>query len=193
MTFILSVIIAYLLGSISTSILVSKYLKLPDPRTEGSKNAGATNMLRVGGKKPAIYALVGDVLKGVIAVLIGMLFHISGPALAFVGLAAVVGHMFPVFFGFKGGKGVATTAGVMLVLSFWVTLFLLATWVIVLLLSRYVSLASIVTAVAMPIYLLISGNAQYAFPTFLIAVLVVWKHWSNIERLRNGTENKAKF
>ena len=108
MSVIIALIIAYLLGSVSSSILVSKFFKTPDPRTEGSGNAGATNVLRLAGKKPALFTMVGDIVKGLIAVWIGHILHLHAFWLGLVGLAAVVGHIYPVWFGFKGGKGVAT-------------------------------------------------------------------------------------
>ncbi len=193
MGFIISIILAYLIGSISCAILAAKYLKLPDPRTQGSGNAGATNLARLGGKQAAIYVLIGDALKGLIAVLIGRLFHVHGLGLGFVALAAVVGHVYPLYFKFKGGKGVATAIGGILALSFWGAVFLIATWIIVALIFRYASLASLVTAVAAPIYLLIGGRGAYFFPVLLITVLIIWKHWANIDRLRKGTESKIQF
>ncbi|WP_423064073.1 glycerol-3-phosphate 1-O-acyltransferase PlsY [Candidiatus Paracoxiella cheracis] len=193
MGFLFSIIIAYLLGSISTAVIVSKMLKLPDPRKEGSGNPGATNVLRLGGKQAAIYVLIGDALKGLIAVIIGRLLHVDGISLGFVALVAVIGHVFPIFFKFKGGKGVATSLGAILGLSFWVAIFLIATWVIVALIFRYASVAALITAIAAPIYMLIAGHGNYAFPVLLITVLIIWKHWENIDRLRKGTEGKIKF
>jgi len=191
--FLISVIIAYLLGSVSCAVIVSKIMKLPDPRKEGSGNPGATNVFRLGGKKAAIYVLIGDALKGLIAVIIGRLFHVDGILLGFVALAAVIGHVFPIFFKFKGGKGVATSIGAILGLSFWVGIFLIATWIIVALIFRYASVAALITAIAAPIYMLIAGRGGFAFPVLLITILIIWKHWENINRLRKGTEGKIKF
>lgn len=193
MGFIISAIIAYLLGSISCAVLVTRFLKLPDPRTQGSGNAGATNVLRTSGGKAGILVLIGDMLKGLIAILIALLFHVKGAALGFVGLAAVIGHVYPVFFGFKGGKGVATAAGVLLPLSLVTFVFVLITFGIVMFVTRYVSLASMIGAIAAPIYLLIGGNYIYFLPFAFIAALIIWNHRSNIERLRAGTEPKATF
>lgn len=193
MGFIFSIIIAYLLGSLSCAILTAKFLNLPDPRTQGSGNAGATNVLRSNGTKAGIIVLVGDLVKGVIAVAIGIWLNQSGIALGFVALAAVVGHVFPVYFGFKGGKGVATAAGTLLVISFWTCIFVLLTWALILFFTRYVSLASIIGAIAAPIYLLVGGNFIYFLPFLIIAALIVWKHMDNINRLRSGSENKIKF
>lgn len=193
MGFIISIIVAYLIGSISCAIITAKLLKLPDPRTQGSGSAGATNMLRVGGKQAAITVLIGDALKGLIAVLIGRLFHLHGVELGFVALVVVIGHVFPLYFKFKGGKGVATAIGAILGLSFWVAIFLIATWIIVALIFRYASVAGIVSAIAAPIYMLIGHHGDYFFPLLLIAILIIWKHWENIQRLRQGTEGKLDF
>lgn len=187
-----SLVIAYLLGSISFSDIVTKAMKLPDPRTQGSGNAGATNVYR-GNKKAGILVLIGDVLKGVIAVAIGYAFRLHGAAIGFVALAAVLGHIFPVFYKFKGGKGVATAAGTLLIVSFWTFIFVMITWAIVLFVTRYVSLASMVAAIAAPIYLLIGGNFAFFFPYAIIAVLIIWKHSNNIQRLREGVETRINF
>jgi len=173
--------------------LVAKFLNLPDPRTQGSGNAGATNMLRTSGTKAGIMVLIGDVLKGIIAIVIGYLFHVKGFGLGLVGLAAVIGHIFPLFFKFKGGKGVATAAGALLAISFWTFIFVLISWGIVLFITRFVSLASIIAGLAAPIYLLIGGNYVFFVPFALVSALIIWKHSSNIQRLRAGTEGKVKF
>lgn len=193
MAFIASLVIAYLIGSISCAVLVAKHFKLPDPREEGSGNAGATNMLRLGGNKVALLVLVGDLLKGVIALVIAIVLQVHGLALGFVGLAAVLGHIFPVFFKFQGGKGVATAAGVLLPISFLTFLFAAVTWGVVLFVTRFVSLSSIIAVIAAPIYLLIGGNYVYFLPFALIAAVIVWKHRENIQRLRAGTESKIDF
>lgn len=193
MAFVISIILAYLIGSISSAIIVAKLMKLPDPRTQGSGNPGATNILRLGGKQAAIAVLVGDTLKGLIAVLIGRLFHLHGVDLGFVALVAVIGHVFPLYFKFQGGKGVATAIGAILGLSFWVAIFLMATWLIIAFVLRYSSLAAIISAVAAPIYMLIAGHSNYFFPILLMAILIIWRHWENIQRLRNGTESKIQF
>lgn len=193
MGFIASAVIAYLIGSVSCAMLVAKFLKTGDPRTQGSGNAGATNMLRIAGKKAGLIVLGGDALKGLLAVLVGVIFQVKGMALGFVGLAAVVGHVYPVFYKFKGGKGIATTAGVLLPLSFMTFLFAAVTWGVVLFVTRFVSLSSLVAALATPIYLLIGGNFPYFLPFAAIAGLIVWKHLDNIKRLRAGTEPKFDF
>lgn len=190
MGFIASVVIAYLLGSVSCAILVAKLFNLPDPRTHGSGNAGATNVFRVGGKKAGLYVLLGDVLKGLLALVIAILFGVHGMALGFVALAAVAGHVYPVFFGFKGGKGVATAAGALFVISFWTLIFVVIVFALVLYFTRFVALASIAAVIAALIFLLIGGNYVYFFPFLLIAALIIWRHKDNIERMRAGTENK---
>lgn len=193
MSNIIALIIAYLLGSLNSAVLISKYLKLPDPRTSGSGNAGATNILRTMGKNQAIMVLLGDALKGIIAVLLARMFGVQGFILGLVALAAVAGHVFPVFFKFKGGKGVATMMGATLILTPLVGVFSIAVWVVIAFLLRYASLASIVAAICAPLFMLIFGNHQYAFPLLLVAALIIWRHWDNIERLRNGTETKISL
>lgn len=190
---IIALIIAYLLGSLNSAVLISKYLKLPDPRSTGSGNAGATNMLRSFGQNKAFLVLVGDVLKGVLAILIARIFGVQGFMLGLVALAVVVGHVFPIFFKFKGGKGVATMIGATFILTFWVGLFTAVVWVVIALLLRFASLASLVASICAPLFMLIFGNHQYAFPLLLVAALIIWKHWGNIEKLRNGTESKIEF
>lgn len=193
MSNILGVIIAYLLGSISCAILISKYLKLPDPRHEGSGNPGASNILRTAGKNKAVLVLAGDILKGLLAVLIARVIGVQGFMLGIVAVAAVAGHVFPLFFKFKGGKGVATMVGALIMLSFWTGLLVAAVWIAVAFIFRFASLASLIAAVCAPIFMLIFGSHLYAFPVLLITALVVWKHMGNIKRLMNGTEAKIQF
>jgi glycerol-3-phosphate acyltransferase PlsY len=193
MAAIISIIIAYLLGSFSTSIILAKIMKLPDPRTQGSGSAGATNILRTMGRDKAILVLIGDVVKGLIAVLIGRIFGVHGVMLGFVALAAVIGHVFPLYFKFKGGKGVATAIGSIIMLNLWVGIVMIIAWILVAFFSRYASLASMIAVILAPICSLIFGSAHYAFPTLLIAILVIWKHMDNINRLRAGTENKIEL
>ncbi|MCH9769370.1 MAG: glycerol-3-phosphate 1-O-acyltransferase PlsY [Gammaproteobacteria bacterium] len=190
---IIFMIIAYLLGSLSMAIILSKYLKFPDPRNEGSGNAGATNVLRTVGKDKAIMVLIGDILKGLIAVLLARLFGVQGFMLGLVAFAAVIGHMYPVFFGFKGGKGVATAMGTIIVLSLWVGIVAAIVWVAIAFILRYASLASLIAAAAAPILMLIFGHMVYFIPVLLIAGAIFWKHKDNIRRLKTGTENKINF
>ena len=189
-TFLISIIIAYVLGSISCSILLAKYVKLPDPRDVGSGNAGTINMLRTAGRNKAILVLAGDALKGIIAVFIGRILGQQGFALGLVAFAAVVGHIYPIFFKFRGGKGVATAIGSILVLNFWVGIVAIILWAIVAAVLRYASVASLVATVVSPFLFLIFGHFGYFIPTLLIAALIVFKHWKNIERLREKTEPK---
>jgi len=191
--FIISLAIAYLLGSINSAIIVCKLMNLPDPRSQNSGNPGATNVLRVGGKQAAAIVLLGDVLKGFIPVLLASLFGLGGMAVALVALAAVIGHIFPLFFKFEGGKGVATMLGAILVLSFWLALLVFIVWVGVTAISRYVSLGSITAAIAAPVLTLFISNAGYFFPLGAIALLIIWRHMENIKRLSKGTEDKLKF
>ncbi len=193
MTAIIAIVIAYLLGSLSTSIILSKVLKTADPRTQGSGNAGATNVLRILGKQQAIIVLIGDILKGAIAVWIGHLLHVRGFMLGIVGLAAVIGHVYPLYFKFKGGKGVATAIGVTLALSFISGILMAAAWLAVAFALRYSSLASLIAVILAPIFLLIFSHASYFIPSVLIALLIIWLHKENIDRLRNKTEGKIQF
>lgn len=193
MTAIISIIIAYLIGSLSSSIILAKITGQSDPRTQGSGNAGATNVLRTQGKKQAIIVLAGDIIKGVVAVLIGYCLKVSSIALGFVGLAAILGHIFPLFFEFKGGKGVATGLGVICTLSPITGLIALIGWIITAAITRYASLASLVAAAIAPLATFFVGNLHQTLPLFLIAVAIFWKHHANIQRLRNGTESKINL
>lgn len=187
------VFVGYLLGSISTGILLSKLLHLTDPRNAGSNSAGATNMLRIGGKKIALITLIGDCLKGVIAISLAKMLGVSELALGLVCIAVFVGHLFPVFFNFQGGKGIATALGICLTLHWTLGFLLLWIWIIVFLLFRYSSLASIVAAIMAPIL------GAYWLPTPLVLTLVVltllilWKHSSNIQRLLSRQEPKVRL
>lgn len=185
-------ILAYLLGSLSSAIIVCKLYGLPDPRTEGSKNPGATNVLRLSNKKTAAMVLVGDLLKGLMAVLLGRLFGLSEYLLAWTAFAAVIGHIFPVFFHFKGGKGVATAFGGILALSWPIAIICLALWLLIAKISRYSSLAALTSTIAAPIlsFFIIPSTS---LPLFLIAILLFWTHRQNIQRLKNKTESKITF
>lgn len=193
LSLLLSIVIAYALGSVSSAVIISKVMGLPDPREEGSGNAGATNVLRVGGKAAGSYVMVADILKGVVAIILAHVVGASGIQIGFAALAVVMGHIFPVFFGFKGGKGVATMLGALLIMSFFTAIVLAIVWLVVAVLTRYASLASVVAAVAMPIMILVFGHGADFFPLLIVAAVVIWKHWGNIERLRAGTEPKINF
>jgi glycerol-3-phosphate acyltransferase PlsY len=186
--FVFFMIFAYLSGSLSTAILLAKVFRLPDPRSAGSGNPGATNMLRMGGKKLAIFVLMGDLLKGFLVVFIAT-FLLSPLQAGWVGLLAVVGHMYPIFFQFKGGKGVATGAGVVLALSLPLGALVLATWVGVAFLFRYSSLAAIISTIFAPVYAFWL-NKEAIIPVMLISVLILYRHYGNMRRLIEGSESK---
>jgi glycerol-3-phosphate acyltransferase PlsY len=180
---------AYLLGSISSAIIVSRILDLPDPRSEGSKNPGATNVLRLGGKKAAAITLLGDLLKGLIPVSIAQIVGGSGELIAATGVAAFAGHLYPVFFGFKGGKGVATSLGVLTGFSWTTGLSVLATWLLVALLSRISSLSALVAAGLAPVFVwLWLKDVALTLAAVVLAMLLLWRHSANIKRILNGTE-----
>jgi glycerol-3-phosphate acyltransferase PlsY len=186
---------AYLLGSLSFAVMVSRAMGLSDPRSYGSKNPGATNVLRSGNKAAALVTLALDALKGyapVLAVLlVGPRYGLGETTAAFVGLAAFVGHVWPVFFGFKGGKGVATAAGAIMAIHPLLGVFTLASFGLVLAFSRYVSLASIVAALFAPFYqALIWGVEPGLLALVAISLLLVWRHEGNIRKLLAGTENR---
>jgi glycerol-3-phosphate acyltransferase PlsY len=182
---------AYLLGSISFGILISRAFGLPDPRTVGSGNPGATNVLRSGKKAAAVLTLLGDMAKGWLAVWLALHYGMLMWVVSAVGLAVVIGHLYPIFYGFKGGKGVATALGVMLAISLWLGLAAVITWVLVFAVSRYSSLASITAAALAPVYayfLLGPPYKDYVWTTLVLALLLVWRHHGNIQKLLKGTE-----
>lgn len=185
------IVVAYLLGSISSAVLTCRLLKLPDPRLSGSKNPGATNVLRIGGKKAAIMTLLGDVLKGVIPVLLAKWAGLNSLGLALVTLAAFLGHLFPIFFGFKGGKGVATALGCMLALAWPVGVALIVTWLSVAILFRYSSLAALVASLLGPFYTwYFTANWAYILVVSVISLMLIDRHRSNIKKLWAGQESK---
>jgi len=188
------IIAAYLAGSISSAILVSKLVGLPDPRANGSGNPGATNVLRLGGKKAAALTLLGDMLKGLAPVLIAKYLGLPPLALAGVALAAFLGHLCPVFFGFRGGKGVATFLGVLLGLSWWVGGAVILTWLIIALLTRYSSLAALSAAFLAPLYLhWIGAPAEFMLAGVIMTTFLLWRHQGNIRNLLSGTEARIKL
>jgi acyl phosphate:glycerol-3-phosphate acyltransferase len=179
---------AYALGSISFAIMVSRLMRLPDPRSYGSRNPGATNVLRTGKKAAAVLTLFGDGGKGWAAV---WLAGVLGGDIAVAGLAVFLGHLYPVFHRFQGGKGVATAAGVLFGFNGWLGLAALATWVVVALAFRYSSLASLAAAVAGPFYAWFLGEeGRVVIVVALLAVLLAWRHRENISRLAAGTESR---
>jgi glycerol-3-phosphate acyltransferase PlsY len=200
MTTLIFVICAYLLGSVSFAVLMSKAFGLADPRTYGSGNPGATNVLRSGKKAAAVLTLIGDAAKGWLAVFLAIHFasHDGGGLLmvALVALAVFLGHVFPVFLKFKGGKGVATALGVLLALNVWMGLAVLATWVLVAVVFRYSSLAALVAAIMAPVFaMLLKQHGEYLRPELVLAIaimsmLLIWRHKGNIGNLMTGKESK---
>jgi glycerol-3-phosphate acyltransferase PlsY len=196
----LATLAAYLIGSLSFAVLVSRLMGLNDPRTYGSKNPGATNVLRSGNKAAAIVTLLLDALKGWLPVVVvkvwGEAWGLGDGTVALVGFAAFLGHLFPVFFRFQGGKGVATAAGVILAFEPWLGLASLATWLIVAFFFRYSSLASIVTAVFAPLFFLFGDRVAWNAPGVIVlslaamGLMLVWRHAENINRLIAGKESK---
>ncbi len=185
------VVFAYLLGSVSAAIITCRVMGLPDPRSEGSKNPGATNVLRIGGKKAAAITLLGDFLKGLLPVMLAQAIGVTDAVLAAVALAAFLGHLYPIFFGFMGGKGVATALGVLLGISWPVALACLATWVVMAKVFKVSSLSALTAAVLSPLYMWLLEPAQvFLAMNFVIAVLLIWRHRTNIQRLLRGAEGK---
>ncbi|HFD86742.1 MAG TPA: glycerol-3-phosphate 1-O-acyltransferase [Gammaproteobacteria bacterium] len=179
----------YLLGSLSSAIIVSRLMGLPDPRTQGSGNPGATNVMRTGGKKAAAITLLGDLLKGLIPVLIAKSMGASLEIQLLVAMAAFLGHLYPVFFGFAGGKGVATAAGVLLALDWRIGTAALGTWLLVFALKKISSLSALTATALTPVYIwLITGSGAFTLFGIVLAALVFWRHRSNIQNLLAGTE-----
>ncbi len=185
------IVVAYLLGSISAAIITCKLMGLPDPRSEGSKNPGATNVLRIGNKKAAALTLFGDFLKGLIPVLIGRALEIEPQELALIAMAAFLGHLYPIFFGFQGGKGVATAFGVILGLSWQVALAAILTWLIVAKVFKISSLAALIAAVLTPLYCwLLAPQIEFMIMLAVLSLMLIWRHRSNIRNLLKGSEGK---
>ncbi len=181
----------YLLGSLSAAIITCRLLGLPDPRTIGSNNPGATNVLRTGNKKAAAMTLLGDLLKGLVALLIARLLTSNEGILALTALAAFLGHLYPIFFGFKGGKGVATALGVFLGLSWLCGLLTIATWLSMTLLFRTSSLSALTAFALAPFYMTLStNNPLFLFTALLISALLFWRHRSNIRKLISGNGDR---
>ena len=197
---IAAVLAAYLIGSLAFAVIVSRLMGLHDPRSYGSKNPGATNVLRSGNKAAAVATLLLDALKGWLPVMLvkwlGADYSLGGGTVAAVGLAAFLGHLYPVFFSFKGGKGVATAAGVLIGISWALGLATLATWLIVAYFSRYSSLASLAAAVFSPLYYLFGDRAAWyvdksiVLMLVVISALLVYRHRENINKLLKGTESR---
>ncbi len=186
--------LGYLFGSLASAVIVCRVMKLPDPRKAGSGNPGATNVLRLGGRKAAALTLFGDVLKGAIPVLLAHLLSDSPTVVAATAVATVVGHMYPVFFQFKGGKGVATAFGGVAAAVLPVALFMAAVWVLTAMATRYASLASMTAAVVAPLFALVFiREPAYVVALAIIAALLVYRHRANIQRLRDGIESEINL
>lgn len=200
MTTIAFILVAYLIGSLSFAVIVSRLMRLQDPRTFGSKNPGATNVLRSGSKAAAVATLLLDGFKGWLPVVLvkwfGGDYGLGDGTVAAVALAAFLGHLYPVFFKFKGGKGVATAAGVLLGVHWMLGMAVLATWLIVAYVSRYSSLAALAAAVLAPAYYLLGDRAAWYLDKRILTVLIVvsalllYRHRENISKLLKGTESK---
>ncbi|OCH97122.1 glycerol-3-phosphate acyltransferase [Legionella jamestowniensis] len=192
--FIFVVTVGYLAGSVCSAVIVSRVFALPDPRITGSQNPGATNVLRISGKKFAAIVLLADLLKGVLPVLFAKIIGADPIAVSFTCWAAVMGHMYPVFFSFRGGKGVATAIGALLGLHFMLGVVVIATWLLVANFTRYSSVASMVSMSMAPWYALFIPNGLLMFPPlFFIMLFVIYKHRENITRLIDGKESKIQF
>jgi len=192
---VLAIVLAYLIGSVSFAVLVSRAMGLADPRSYGSKNPGATNVLRTGNKAAAVLTLLGDAVKGFVAVALARAlatrYGFGDATIALVALAAFVGHLYPVFHGFKGGKGVATAAGILLALNLWLGLGTLLTWVLIAFFFRYSSLAALVAAVFAPLwYLFLFGPDAILVAVGVMSALLIWRHSANIANLLSGKERR---
>lgn len=186
---VLLCIVSYLMGSVSTAILVCRAFGYPDPRSEGSNNPGATNVLRIAGKGPALLTLAGDVGKGILAILLGRVLSVDELTLALMGLAAFIGHLFPLYFNFEGGKGVATALGVITTLAWPIGLGIMLIWLVVAVLSRYSSLAALVSWALAPLLVYLYQPVLF-YPIALMAVLLIIRHHANIKKLWAGTESR---
>lgn len=184
------IVIGYLLGSVSSAIIVCRLMGLPDPRTQGSKNPGATNVLRFGGKKAAAIVLLGDTLKGIVPVAIAIIFNADNLTLALVGGLAFLGHLYPIFFSFQGGKGVATAFGVFIALSWQVSLALIGTWLLFAKVFKISSLAALIAAVLTPVYVwFLAPDRYFIIMSIMFSLLLIWRHRSNIKNLLDGSED----
>lgn len=182
--------LAYLVGSVSSAIIVCKAMGLADPRENGSGNPGATNVMRLGGKKAAAITLAGDAIKGLLPVLLAKSFQVDSLVLSFVVFAAFIGHLYPLFFEFKGGKGVATSFGVTLGVAWMLGLVVSGTWFVVYKLGKISSVAALVAATLTPLYVwLIVGDIYLVLTFVLISTMLLWRHRSNIQRLLSGQES----
>ncbi len=181
---------AYLMGSISSAIFVCKAFKLPDPRTKGSNNPGATNVMRIGGKLPAIITLICDVLKGVLPVLLAQFLYKNSLTVSFIVLFAFLGHVYPLFFNFKGGKGVATALGGLLAMSYMVGLLFITAWLLIFVSTRISSLSALFATILTPIFTYLFIGLIPSAPIFLMCLLLLYNHRENIKRLLSKQEKQ---
>ena len=185
------IVLGYLLGSVSCAIITCRIMRLPDPREQGSGNPGATNVLRTGGKTAAALTLLGDLLKGLIPVLLARYLGVDDGVLGAVALAAVLGHMYPIFFGFKGGKGVATALGVLLGIDWLLGAIWATTWLGMAFLFRISSLSALTAMALTPLYAwVITDSLPLTVTAVILALIVIWRHRSNIRHLIEGTEGR---
>ena len=185
------IIVAYLIGSISSAVITCKLMGLEDPRLSGSKNPGATNVLRNAGKKAAIITLIGDMFKGVLPVLIAIYLSVDYNVLALVAFAAFIGHLYPVFLKFKGGKGVATALGVYLALDWKIGLSVIGIWLVTAAVFRTSSLSALIASFCAPFLIWqINGSRSLIIMSTVLTVMLFWRHRSNIQNLISGAEEK---
>ena len=191
---LLIIVFAYLVGSISTGIITSRFFNLPDPRTMGSKNPGATNVMRTGNKKAAIFTLLGDLLKATFVLLIASNLGFDGYSIIFVSLAVLIGHIFPIYYKFRGGKGVATAVGILITLNFTLALIVVCIWIFVFLIFRYSSLAAIVASISAPLIgiFILNDQSLNNFTYVMITSIILMTHQKNIKNLISGKELKFK-
>jgi glycerol-3-phosphate acyltransferase PlsY len=181
--------VAYLIGSISSAIIICRLMGLPDPREQGSGNPGATNVMRIGGKKAAGIALLGDSLKGLLPVYAAIALGLPAELIAATGLAAFMGHLYPIFFGFKGGKGVATSVGVLLGFSWLLGLAFMATWFLIYKLGKISSLSALVASILSPVFAwYLVGDMPIVAASIAMMIFLLYRHKSNIQRLLAGDE-----
>ncbi len=186
---LLMIIAAYLLGSISSAVLISRLYRLPDPRKSGSGNPGASDVLRLGGKRAAAMVLVADILKGMLPVCISYFLGINPFLLGIIGIAACLGHIYPLFFHFQGGKGVATALGALAPIGWDLSGMLIGTWIIALAVTGYSSAASLIAALSAPMLTWLV-KPEYTMPVSMLSCLIIFRHHENIRRLLDGEETK---
>lgn len=187
---ILMLAVAYLVGSISSAVLVCRLFGLPDPRTTGSNNPGTTNVYRLGGRFPALFVLACDVLKGTLPVYGSFLLGLHAYALGAIAIAACLGHIYPLFFGFKGGKAVATAFGCLLSVGYDLAALLIISWIIVVFITGYASLGAIVAVVLAPIFTWLL-KPEYTLPVLMLTLLIIFRHKDNLYRLWRSQESKV--